>query len=134
MSENTPPPTLAIVENNEAMCQFVRDVATDIGFETSCFHSGDEFLATPEAFHADVLVLDLNMPGKSGIDVLKELAEHKPKTAIYLFSGVDTAVLNAVRNAGWASALRMRGAIQKPVRSKELRGILSRAVPGLAGS
>lgn len=121
-------PSLVIVENNESMCQFVREVASDIGFTTRCFHSGDDFLATPDAFHSDVLVLDLNMPGKTGLDVLKELSAHKPSTAIYLLSGADEAVLSAVRNTGWAHALRMSGAIQKPVRSKTLREILSRSL------
>lgn len=127
-----PQPTLVIVENNEAMCELVREVAKELGFRTRCFHSGDQFLETPDALHSDVLVLDLNMPGKNGIAVLEELAKHQPETAIYLFSGADSAVLDAVRNNGWANALRMRGAIQKPVRSKQLREILSRALPSTA--
>ncbi len=34
----------------------------------------------------DLIILDINMPGRSGMDVLKEIKEHFPKTPVIIFS------------------------------------------------
>ena len=65
------------------------------GFSTACAHDGDEALAYLSAHDAPVVVLDVNMPGRSGVDVLREIKELRPATEVVMLTGatdVGTAV------------------------------------------
>ncbi len=65
------------------------------GFSTACAHDGDEALAYLSAHDAPVVVLDVNMPGRSGVDVLREIKEMRPATEVVMLTGatdVGTAV------------------------------------------
>jgi DNA-binding NarL/FixJ family response regulator len=61
----------------------------------ACCRDGDEALRAVEAHDADVLVLDLQMPGRNGLDVLRELARSGSRCRIVLLtaaiSGQDVA-------------------------------------------
>lgn len=48
--------------------------------------SGPEALARVRAEDYDVLVLDMSMPGRSGIELIKQLKDEKPKTRILILS------------------------------------------------
>ncbi len=60
---------------------------------------GDEALAATRRERPDVLVLDVRMPGRSGLDVLRMLAEEKSPARVVLFSGQmsDAEVVAALR-------------------------------------
>jgi DNA-binding NarL/FixJ family response regulator len=61
--------------------------------------SGDEALAVAREQPYDVMLLDLRMPGKTGIDVLRSLAEEKPSGRVVLLTAAinDDEVVEAVR-------------------------------------
>jgi len=48
--------------------------------------SGDEVLRKIETEHYDVIVLDIAMPGKNGLDVLKELRSRKPGLPVLILT------------------------------------------------
>lgn len=62
--------------------------------------SGLEALRLVEAVHPDVLVLDLMMPGLSGLDVLPIVRQRAPRTRVVIFSmsAADELVLRALRS------------------------------------
>lgn len=57
------------------------------GFEARAFTNGAEFLATAKSEHPDCVLLDVHMPGKSGLDVLSELKAHEYPAPIFIISG-----------------------------------------------
>ena len=61
--------------------------------------NGDDALAATRRERPDVLVLDVRMPGRSGLDVLRVLVEEKNATRVVLLSGqiTDTEMVAAVR-------------------------------------
>jgi len=48
--------------------------------------NGQEVLGKVLKSEYDLVVLDIKMPGKSGLDVLKEIKEHKPKLPVLILS------------------------------------------------
>jgi two-component system, NarL family, response regulator NreC len=61
-----------------------------------------------DEMHADVLVLDLLMPGLGGLDVAREVARRSPKTRIVVLSmhSSEAFVLRALRNGASAYVLK----------------------------
>jgi two-component system, NarL family, invasion response regulator UvrY len=48
--------------------------------------SGQEAVSKASKMEYDLVVLDMKMPGKSGLDVLKELKQHRPKLPVLILS------------------------------------------------
>ncbi len=51
--------------------------------------SGEELLAKINEIEFDLIVLDIGLPGRSGIDTIKEIRKFFPNVPILIFSGYD---------------------------------------------
>ncbi|MGK2951879.1 MAG: response regulator [Thiobacillus sp.] len=60
------------------------DSTISIGFEAA---DGDEALEKLRTSPCDVLLLDLSLPGKSGVDVLRTVRQRYPETKVLILSG-----------------------------------------------
>ena len=64
-------------------------------FNVTCVYNGDEAVTGIQSGEYDVVLLDLLMPGKSGLDILKEMKVVDPLIHIIMLTGharVDTAI------------------------------------------
>ncbi|MGQ0733741.1 MAG: response regulator transcription factor [Acidobacteriota bacterium] len=62
-----------LIEDDHALARGLADNLRDEGYEVRLVTRGDEAVAAKEDFRPDVLVLDIMLPGRSGLDVLEEL-------------------------------------------------------------
>lgn len=65
------------------------------GFAVQKAFSGDEAISLITRQDADVLVLDVLMPGRDGIEILREIKQLKPLTEVIMLTGhatVETAI------------------------------------------
>ncbi|MFN7980699.1 MAG: response regulator transcription factor [Vicinamibacterales bacterium] len=64
-----------------------------------CCTTGREAVAVARSGTADVLLLDVKMPGMSGIDVLRTLSSHPPPCAVVLLTAAisDSDVMEGLR-------------------------------------
>jgi two-component system response regulator CpxR len=78
--------------------QFVETLAQRLetrGFVADTALEGDRCLAILKDKDMDVVVLDVQMPGRSGIDTLKEIKKLRPLTEVIMLTGhatVETAI------------------------------------------
>lgn len=86
---------------------------------------GDAVIATLPGCNADVLLLDVRMPGRSGIDVLRELAARQqlPPTLVLTTFDDDAAVLESIRCGA-------RGFLLKDVSYEQLAGAIRALASG----
>jgi two-component system invasion response regulator UvrY len=69
--------------------------------------NGDEGVSQAQALQPDVILLDLSMPGRTGLDALPEIRVVAPAAAVIVFSGLDEVIVgDAVRAAGAALFLQ----------------------------
>jgi FixJ family two-component response regulator len=66
-------PSVAIVFGDESVCRALRRLLVASGLKAQTFTSGEAFLQSLASERPDCAVLDLQMPGLSGTDVLREL-------------------------------------------------------------
>lgn len=78
--------------------EFVKPLAERLeirGFAVDTAFSGDEALDRLREKDADVVVLDVLMPGKDGMETLREIKKMKPLTEVIMLTGhatVETAI------------------------------------------
>jgi DNA-binding response OmpR family regulator len=66
---------LLLVEDEPSLARGLTDSFRDEGYEVRHVGRGDEALGAVREFRPEVLVLDLMLPGRSGLDVLRDLRE-----------------------------------------------------------
>ena len=88
-----------VVDDDETMRDTLSAMFAPEGCRVTCFAEGQSFLVAARARTPACILLDVNMPGRSGLDMLRELdAPHYP-APILIVSGqgdVPTAV-NAIK-------------------------------------
>ena len=89
-----------IVDDDPAVRDALSVVFTLEGFHVSGFAEGNSFLAAARARAPACIILDVHMPGRSGLDILKELNAQHYGAPIFIISGqgdIPMAV-DAVKN------------------------------------
>jgi two-component system response regulator BaeR len=81
---------ILIVEDEVKLAGLMRDYLVQEGYEVSMLHRGDEVEAWVREHPTDLVLLDLMLPGKSGLDVCKALraGPHDP-SVIMVTARVD---------------------------------------------
>jgi FixJ family two-component response regulator len=116
-------PRIAVVDDDESVRQGLANLISSVGYEAELYASAEEFLARPEATEAACLVLDVRMPGMSGLELQRRLAAHigAPPVIIITAHGDDEARTDAL--AAGAVAF-----LNKPFREEILLGAISSAL------
>ncbi|MFO0762339.1 MAG: sigma-54 dependent transcriptional regulator [Byssovorax sp.] len=121
-----------VVDDNEHFAFGVAAILRSAAFDCTHAASGEEALAATRSGPWDVVLLDLGLPDRSGLDVLARFVEVNAASAVIVLTGRDDAA-SAVR------ALRLGAAhyLTKPARKDELLAAVAEArarcgVQGLA--
>src|SRR5690606_39157140 len=92
---------LLVVEDDVGIGKAVRKGLTESGHDCTWVKEGDRGLELARSQQFDAIILDLMLPGKSGLDVLRELraaGQRTPVVALTAMGSVDERV--AGLNAG----------------------------------
>ena len=66
-------PLLCVVDDDEMLRESLPELLREFGFAARAFSSGQEFLSSEHLDETRCLILDVAMPGMSGLDLQKEL-------------------------------------------------------------
>jgi DNA-binding response OmpR family regulator len=73
MNATEKPVRVLLVEDEPALARGLSDNFKDEGYAVRVVDRGDEAAAAIQEFHPNALVLDIMLPGRSGLDVLRDL-------------------------------------------------------------
>ena len=65
---------VAVVDDDESLRRSLRNLLGSVGFRVETFASAEAFLQSIHQEQTGCLVLDLRMPGMSGLDLLRHLS------------------------------------------------------------
>ncbi len=108
-------PTVFIVDDDDEVRDSLEDLVDSVGLKAEIFASAQEFLAAYDPLRAGCLVLDIRMPGMSGLELQEKLGEQQAVLPIIFITGHGDVPMAV-------EAMR-RGAvdfIQKPFRDQDL--------------
>ena len=119
---------LLVIDDQVDLCEFISEAAAALGFETCAVTEPEAFRRAVQEFQPTVVVLDLQMPGADGIELLRFLGERGSKAQVLVASGMDQRVLSTAEQIGRAQGLSMLGALQKPILLADLELTLRRCI------
>ena len=116
---------IAIVDDDEPLREALGSVMKAAGFATNTFATAEEFLDSATQLETACLILDVRLPGMSGIELQKELADaNSAIPIIFVTAHGDESLRDLVMKSGAA------GFLNKPVRSdallREIRSAVAR--------
>jgi len=113
------PVTLVVVDDEEAIRSSVRKYLVREGYEVATAATGDEALGLLQRRKVSGMLLDVNLPGLSGIDLVPRVLELEPNLALIM--------LTAVNDATSAALCMQRGALDYLIKPIDLP-VLGRAI------
>ena len=105
---------LLVLDDQKEFAEVIATIAKDLGYAAQCVVDFDEFRRMLVAFNATHIVLDLNMPGTDGVEVMRFLESVQCTAKIILVSGFDRQVLNTAAQLGRERNLSIVGVFEKP--------------------
>ncbi|OZB21124.1 response regulator, partial [Acidiphilium sp. 34-64-41] len=114
---------IVVIDDDPAICAALHAMLEAAGRVVVDFATAEAFLARGPGEAAGCLVIDVNLPGRSGIDLLRAVRDGGDDTPVVMLSGVSDATLAV-------EALRAGAAdfIEKPVNPAELLSRIDRAI------
>lgn len=116
-------PIVFVVDDDLSVREALRSLIRSVGLRCATFESADEFLASSRHESAACLVLDVQLPGKSGLDLTSELRQAGVEIPIIFISGHGTIPMSV--RAMKAGAVEF---LTKPFSEPELLGAIDQAL------
>jgi two-component system, LuxR family, response regulator FixJ len=110
-----------VVDDDAAMRDSLRLLLETEGFAAQDFAAGTPFLEAVRPVDGDCLILDINMPGMSGFEVLEELRRRGEVLPVIIVTARTDEATRARATAAGAVAL-----LEKPHSADELLSLLRR--------
>jgi len=119
----SPAASVFIVDDDEAVRSSLRLLIRSVGLQAQAFASAREFLDAYDARHPGCLVLDVRMPGMSGLELQQELNQRGATIPVVFITGHGDVPM--------AVEAMQQGAfdfLQKPFRDQDLLDRVQRAM------
>lgn len=114
-------PTIWVVDDDPSVQRAMRRLIESMSCSCAVFSSGHDLLAAIAGAQPDLVILDIHMPGLTGLDVLAELRARGVRVPVVLITGVEREGVRETCRAG--GALDVLG---KPVGAAEIGAVLMR--------
>ena len=110
---------ILIVDDEPIVRESIRDWLKDAGYKVATAETGEEALALVGKQDFSVIIMDIRLPGKTGITVLKEIKEVKP--------GIKSIIITAYPTAEFTAEARKLGVVDyliKPIAPDDLERLV----------
>src|SRR5262245_23881649 len=116
-------PLISIVDDDDALRNSLDDLIRSIGLRTQDFRSAEAFLSSPQARDTACLILDVRMPGMSGLELQRQIvAANWRLPIIFITAHADDDARERALEAGAVAFL------YKPFREEDLLNAIDAAL------
>ena len=102
------PALISIVDDDESVREALCGLLRSVGFAVNAFASAEEFLSSDQLGSADCLVLDVRMPGMSGIELQHQLIASNYEIPVILITAYEDERVRAQALRGGAGAVLIK--------------------------
>jgi len=86
----TQAPVISVVDDDDSVRESLQALIRSVGFQVKVFPSAEEFLHSEHLLNTDCLILDVRMPGMSGLELQGELKARKLKVPIIFMTAHES--------------------------------------------
>lgn len=116
-------PLISIVDDDDSLRDSLENLIRSFGFRTQGFRSATPFLSSNQARETACLILDVRMPGLSGLDLQREMMTQNWRVPIiFITSHADDYAQARALEAGAVAFL------YKPCRAEDLLAAIEAAL------
>jgi FixJ family two-component response regulator len=112
-----------VVDADRSMCEAIRRLLASVGTRVETFASAEEFLRRPRGDAAACLVLEVHLPGLSGLELQRELLGDEISIPIVFIAGHGDVPMSV--QAMKAGAVEF---LEKPFRDEELLSAVAQSL------
>lgn len=116
---------VAVVDDDPSVRRALQRILKVMGVSVEGYGSGDDFLASLRRQQPDCVVLDLHMPGMSGLEVQEQLNHLDVRLPVIIVTGHHEPGMRRRCMLAGAS-----GYLRKPIDSELLRRAIDQAIGG----
>ena len=120
--------TILVLDDEQTVRTSIRIALEKAGFRVQEAAGAEEALGKYHQAPADVAIVDIFLPGKSGLEVIQELRRDFPEVKIIAISGVD--VRDGIALATLIRAYGVDCAFEKPFQLRDLVDAVKQLVGG----
>jgi two-component system response regulator PilR (NtrC family) len=119
----SPKARLLVVDDEQSMREFLESFLRREGYDVSTAADVDTALSYLESDEIDLVITDMQMPEKTGLDLILEARELSPETAMVMITGFGTtdSAISAMREGAYDY-------LTKPFKVDELRIVIEKAL------
>ena len=116
------PMHILVIDDEKSQREILRDILADAGYSVVIAQNGDEGLEYATCGNFDLILTDLKMPGKDGLDVLKSVRDFNPEIQVIIMTAFGTipGAVNAIKGGAFDY-------LTKPFKKEELLHVVRRA-------
>ena len=113
-----------IMDDDPRVCRLFKRVAEGLGFEAFAIDNSSQFESAYVGFEPDIILLDLQMPGLDGVELIRYLVGQRTRAAVILISGVDKSVIETTSRLGKSLGLNIVDSLIKPINVDDIKTLL----------
>jgi two-component system, NtrC family, response regulator HydG len=116
-------PSILVVDDEPDICANLKDILSEFGYQVDTATAGFEALKLLETNRYDVALLDLKMPGMSGVDLYREIKRRSSSTVGLIISAYasTTSAAEALEAGAWK-------VLSKPVNATQVMSCIDEAI------
>lgn len=120
-------PALLVVDDEMVQRLIASRMAEKMGYEATAVGTLEEAVAVLLDREFDVIILDLSLGNRDGIELLRDIARQERDPLIIFISGFDERVRESAARLAVALGLRVAATLAKPLDLKQLLGVVDGA-------
>lgn len=117
---------LLIVDDQPGITRVIEAAARELGFDVLAINDTDQFEKAIETLKPSIIFLDIAMPGRDGVELIRYLAAGNYPGRIVLMSGSNPLYIQMSFEIAKARGLWVAGTLAKPFRKHEVVDLLTR--------
>lgn len=116
-------PTVIVIDDDQSVREALKGLFESVGLAVEAHGSVKDFIAADDPEKAGCVVLDIRLPGQSGLEFQEALAKSDlPRSVVLISAHVDVPMAVRAMKAGAIDVL------SKPVREQDLLDAVNRAI------
>jgi len=118
--------SVLVIDDDADIREMLGQLLSALGYKASAAENGQLGLKLYQSEPANVVLLDIFMPEKAGLDTLRDLLRHDPKARVIAMSGGGRFNRKEILEIAMYMGARKR--LQKPFTSEELKAAIEEVI------